>query len=92
MGPIVLESIAPLIHSGGGVVDCHLMVADPEHHIPQLAAGGDSVTFHVEATDDPWQTIAVARALELGVGVALNPETLLSERSRRPTTPTSCSA
>ena len=68
------------------------MVADPEHHIPQLAAGGDSVTFHVEATDDPWQTIAVARALELGVGVALNPETLLSERSRRPTTPTSCSA
>jgi ribulose-phosphate 3-epimerase len=76
LGPIVLESIAPLIHDGGGIVDCHLMVADPEHHIPQLAAaGGDSVTFHVEATDDPRRTIAAARALELGVGVAFNPDT-----------------
>ena len=78
MGPIVLESIAPLIHGGGAVVDCHLMVVDPEHHIPQLAAaGGDSVTFHVEAADDSQQAIAAARALELGVGVALNPDTPL---------------
>ncbi len=78
MGPIVLESIAPLIHDGGGVIDCHLMVAEPEHHIPQLdAAGGDSVTFHVEATDDARRTIAAARALGLGVGVALNPDTAL---------------
>jgi ribulose-phosphate 3-epimerase len=76
MGPIVLESIAPLIHRRGGVVDCHLMVVAPEHHIPQLAAaGGDSVTFHVEAADDPQRTIAAARALDLGVGVALNPDT-----------------
>jgi ribulose-phosphate 3-epimerase len=76
MGPIVLESIAPLIHERGGVVDCHLMVVEPEHHIPQLgAAGGDSVTFHVEATDDPREAIAAARALDLGVGVAVNPET-----------------
>ena len=58
------------------MVDCHLMVVDPEHHIPQLAAaGGDSVTFHVEAADDPQQAIAAARALHLGVGVALNPDT-----------------
>ena len=78
MGPIVLESIAPLIHGRGAVVDCHLMVVDPEHHIPQLAAaGGDSVTFHVEAADDAQQAIAAARALELGVGVALNPDTPL---------------
>jgi ribulose-phosphate 3-epimerase len=78
MGPIVLKSIAPLIHERGGVVDCHLMVVEPEHHIPQLAAvGGDSVTFHVEATDDPSRAIASARALDLGVGVALNPDTPL---------------
>jgi ribulose-phosphate 3-epimerase len=80
MGPIVLESIGPLIHERGGFVDCHLMVADPEHHIPQLgAAGGDSVTFHVEASDDPGRAIAAARALDLGVGVALNPETPLEQ-------------
>ena len=34
MGPIVLRSIAPMIHSAGGVLDCHLMVSDPEHHFP----------------------------------------------------------
>jgi ribulose-phosphate 3-epimerase len=76
MGPIVLESIAPLIHGRGAFVDCHLMVVEPEKHIPQLgAAGGDSVTFHVEASEDPARSIASARALGLGVGVAFNPET-----------------
>src|SRR5438093_5665398 len=76
MGPIVLESIAPLIHRRGAFVDCHLMVAEPARHIPQLAAaGGDSVTFHVEAFGDPQETIAAARELGLGVGVAFNPET-----------------
>ena len=27
IGPIVLASIAPLVHAWGGVLDCHLMVA-----------------------------------------------------------------
>ena len=76
VGPVVLKSIAPLIHSAGGVVDCHLMVTNPEHHFPQIKeAGGDSVTFHVEVSDTPWETIKLARDLELGVGVAFNPET-----------------
>jgi ribulose-phosphate 3-epimerase len=71
-----LKSIAPLIHSAGGVIDCHLMVTNPEHHFPQIKeAGGDSVTFHVEVSDTPWETIKRARDLELGVGVAFNPET-----------------
>jgi ribulose-phosphate 3-epimerase len=76
MGPIVLESIAPLIHSRDSFVDCHLMVAEPDKHIPQLAAaGGDSVTFHVEASNDPARSISAARELGLGVGLAFNPET-----------------
>jgi ribulose-phosphate 3-epimerase len=76
IGPIVLKSIAPMIHRAGGVVDCHLMVDNPEHHIPQIAeAGGDSVTFHVEVSDQPWNTIKAARDLGLGVGVAFKPET-----------------
>ena len=29
MGPIVLESISERIHGDGGVIDCHLMVANP---------------------------------------------------------------
>jgi ribulose-phosphate 3-epimerase len=76
IGPIVLQSISPLIHRAGGVIDCHLMVDDPEHHFEQVKrAGGDSVTFHVEVSEEPWTTIKAARALDLGVGVAFNPET-----------------
>jgi ribulose-phosphate 3-epimerase len=76
MGPVVLKSIAPMIHRAGGVIDCHLMVDNPEHHFEQIKdAGGDSVTFHVEVSMEPWNTIKRARDLDLGVGVAFNPET-----------------
>ena len=62
IGPVVLRSIAPMIHAGGGVLDCHLMVTDPAHHFEEIAAsGGDSVTFHVEATTDPAGVAAAAR-------------------------------
>jgi ribulose-phosphate 3-epimerase len=75
IGPIVIESIAELVHGHSAVLDCHLMVSNPERHIPQVAkAGGDSVTFHFEATDDPVRTAAQARALDLGVGLAFKPE------------------
>jgi ribulose-phosphate 3-epimerase len=77
MGPIVLQSIAPLIHSfEGAAIDCHLMVDNPTRHFPQIArAGGDSVTFHYEAVDDVPSTISVAREHGLQVGIAFNPET-----------------
>ncbi len=29
IGPVVLRSIAPLVHDAGGVLDCHLMVDNP---------------------------------------------------------------
>ena len=75
IGPIVLESIAPLIAVRGGTLDCHLMVVEPERHFAQIAgAGGDSVTFHLEATDDPARAVELARELGLGVGLAFNPE------------------
>jgi ribulose-phosphate 3-epimerase len=74
-GPVVLESIAPLVHGHGGAVDCHLMVDNPTRQFPQIArAGGDSATFHFEVTDDVPGTIAAARAHGLQVGVAFNPE------------------
>ena len=75
IGPVVLESIAPLVHAGGGVLDCHLMVDNPLRHFPQIArAGGDSATFHYEVVDDVPGTIAAAREHGLQVGVAFNPE------------------
>ena len=76
IGPVVLRSIAPMIHALDGRVDCHLMVDNPAHHFPELAAsGGDSVTFHVEAVDDVRTVIAQAREHGLEVGIAFNPAT-----------------
>ncbi len=76
IGPVVLASISPLVRGWGVRLDCHLMVSEPERHFEAVArAGGDSVTFHVEACDAPARAIAHARSLGLGVGVALNPET-----------------
>ncbi|HVM56230.1 MAG TPA: ribulose-phosphate 3-epimerase [Gaiellaceae bacterium] len=75
MGPPVLRSIAPLVHSMDGVIDCHLMVDNPVRHFPQIAeAGGDSVTFHYEVVDDVPATIALAREYGLQVGVSFDPE------------------
>ena len=75
MGPIVLQSIAPLVHAVDGAMDCHLMVDNPVHHFPQFAsAGADSVTFQYEVVDDVPATIATAREHGLQVGVAFNPE------------------
>ncbi len=80
IGPIVLASISPLVRGFGAKLDCHLMVSEPERHFGAVAkAGGDSVTFHVEACDDPPRAIAAARSLGLGVGVAFNPETSVQD-------------
>ena len=76
MGPIVLQWISPIVHRYGGAIDVHLMVENPAKYFePVAAAGGDSVTFHYEATDDVAATIRAAREQELQVGVAFNPET-----------------
>ena len=80
IGPIVLASISPLVRGWGARLDCHLMVSEPGRHFEAIAnAGGDSVTFHAEACDDSRRAIAKARSLELGVGVAFNPETSVED-------------
>src|SRR2546421_2775892 len=76
MGPIVLQSIAPLVHRLGGVLDCHLMVEEPQRHFAAVAeAGGDSVTVHFEACPDLPAVVRAAREQELEVGLAFKPET-----------------
>jgi ribulose-phosphate 3-epimerase len=76
IGPIVAQSISPLVHGRGGVLDVHLMTDHPDRHFRAFAeAGGDSVTFHVEAVDDVAGTVAQARQLGLAVGLAFSPET-----------------
>ena len=80
IGPVVLQSIAPLIHREEGAIDCHLMVDEPEHHFGGLqSAGADSVTFHIEAVSDPPQLAARARTRGFQVGLAVNPETRVED-------------
>jgi len=80
IGPIVLESISERIHSQGGIVDCHLMVANPSKHFGAIAAaGGDSVTFHLEAVRDVRGCIQAAREHGLQVGIAFKPGTRVED-------------
>ena len=80
IGPVVLRSIAPLVHREGGVIDCHLMVDEPEHHFGALqGAGADSVTFHFEAAGDPRALAAKARERGFQVGLAFKPETSVED-------------
>jgi len=79
IGPIVLQSISPVIHGAGAFVDCHLMTEHPEKHFEAIAeAGGDSVTVHYEACENLPAVVRAARALELQVGLAFKPETSAS--------------
>ena len=76
-GPIVLQSIAPIVHAAGGILDCHLMIVEPQRHFAAFAqAGADSVTFHYEVVGDRLRdVVAQAREHGLEVGLAFNPET-----------------
>jgi ribulose-phosphate 3-epimerase len=73
MGPPVVESIRKYTDA---VLDVHIMVSDPEYYIERFAdAGADSITFHIEATDDPAALVARLGELGLGAGVSLRPGT-----------------
>ena len=83
IGPIVLKSISKQIHDMGGVIDCHLMTDTPENHFKAIkAAGGDSVTVHIEACADLYDAVQAARAEGLEVGMAFKPETDAAHAAR----------
>jgi ribulose-phosphate 3-epimerase len=76
MGPIVLQSISERIHELDGAVDCDLMTETPEKYFEAVgAAGGDSVTVHIEACDDLARVARTAHEQELQIGMAFKPET-----------------
>jgi ribulose-phosphate 3-epimerase len=60
--------------------EAHLMVMSPENYFEEFRrAGTGKVVFHYEATDRPDEVIARARKIGLGVGLAINPETPVSD-------------
>jgi ribulose-phosphate 3-epimerase len=76
IGPLVTGSIAERVHNGGGVLDVHLMIANPDRQVAEFAkAGADCITVHVEADPHLHRTIGAIREAGCLAGVALNPGT-----------------
>lgn len=71
-----LEESRKIISETPIPVDAHLMIADPDQSAHLYAeAGAASVTFHLEASIKPVETIAKIAAYGARVGIALKPGT-----------------
>jgi ribulose-phosphate 3-epimerase len=75
IGPAVVESLRKV---SSLEFDVHLMIENPEKYIEAFAkAGADNITVHIEATKHIHRLIQQIKALNVKVGVALNPATPL---------------
>lgn len=58
------------------VFDVHLMIVEPDRYLKEFKeCGADSITFHLEATDDAEETINLIRGLGCRVGMSIKPKT-----------------
>ncbi len=72
-GMLVVEGVRQLTDL---LLDVHLMIQEPGNYVDSfVSAGADFVSFHVEAVQDPAETLGRIRDLGVGCGVALNPAT-----------------
>ena len=77
IGPPVVKSLRPNTKK---FLDVHMMVIEPEKLVEPFArAGADSITFHIEATDDPQSVIDLITATGAKVGISIKPATPLAE-------------
>ncbi|MCA9717786.1 MAG: ribulose-phosphate 3-epimerase [Myxococcales bacterium] len=79
IGPLVVKALRPLTSR---VLDCHLMIEEPERYAHAFAAAGaDVITVHVEACRHLHRNLQQIRGLEraaggrVRAGVSLNPHT-----------------
>ena len=71
--------VASLRRHTDAVLDCHLMVADPERYIEPFARAGASIlTIHAEATHHLERHLSAIREAGMRPGVAINPATPLT--------------
>ena len=62
------------------LVDCHLMMVEPEKYISQFRdAGADIITVHAEATDNLESLLNQIKEQDAVAGVAVNPSTPISK-------------
>jgi len=71
--------VASLRRHTPALLDCHLMVEDPDRFIePFAAAGAGILTIHAEATRHLERHVGAIKAAGMRAGVALNPATSLA--------------
>jgi ribulose-phosphate 3-epimerase len=74
-----LPVVASLRRTVNFVLDCHLMITQPERYIADFVkAGANHITVHAEATLHLHRTIQQIKEHGVTAGVALNPATPLS--------------
>ncbi len=73
VGPLVVKAVRAATKA---VVDCHLMIVEPERYIADFAnAGADIISVHVEASPHLQRTLHAIRDHGKRAGVVLNPHT-----------------
>lgn len=73
IGPLIVQAIRPKTKM---ILDCHLMVNDPEKMIPWFAeAGADWITFHDESASHSEKLIDQIHALGKKAGISIKPDT-----------------
>ena len=76
-GPATCAAIRPHIKT---VMDVHLMIASADRKAVDFAAPNtSSITVHLEACDDPRQTLRAIRASRKRAGLAIKPGTAIEE-------------
>ena len=69
-----------IISSSALPVDVHLMISNPDQDAAKYAeAGAMGVTFHLEASSKPQETIERIREAGARVGIALKPDTAFAQ-------------
>ncbi|MCP5536961.1 MAG: ribulose-phosphate 3-epimerase [Akkermansiaceae bacterium] len=75
-GPAIIQAIDGV---SDAFLDVHLMIARPDHFLPEfIKAGADMITVHVEADHDVAETLTRIREAGCLAGLALNPATAMS--------------
>ena len=73
IGPLVVAALRPLTDK---VVDCHLMIEDPDNYVEEFRnAGADLISVHAEACRHLDRSIQAIKQTGAKAGVALNPHT-----------------
>ncbi len=73
IGPVVVKSLRKATQLP---LDCHLMIENPDHYIPDFAeAGADWISVHQEVCQHLNRTLHLIKSHECLAGVVLNPAT-----------------